>query len=91
MSSAEGSLPAGARGGVTSRLARVLAMRGISWAELARRTLLSPATIGRLRRADADPPLPVAERVAAALDLPIERLWQLRVDGRDRAASPRRP
>jgi hypothetical protein len=62
---------------VRNRLPATLARRGMSWGELGRRTLLPARLLHRLRRADANPRLTVAERVAAALDLPIERLWML--------------
>jgi len=61
---------------VTCLLPQLLAARGMSWGELARRTLLPAATIGRIRRPDADPPLPVAERVAAALGVAVEAVWR---------------
>jgi hypothetical protein len=59
----------------------VLVGTGIGWGELAQRTLSCPRTLRMLRRPGANPRLSTAARVAAALDLPIERLWTLR-DGR---------
>jgi hypothetical protein len=49
----------------------------MSWGELARRTLLPVRRVARLRASAANPRLAVAERVAAALGVPIERLWSL--------------
>ena len=62
---------------VVNRVPRMLARRGIAWGELARRTLLPGAIVARLRAADANPRLVVAERVAAALGVPVETLWTL--------------
>ena len=47
----------------------------MSWSELARRTLLPPALVSRLRAPTANPRLSIAERVAAALGVPVEHLW----------------
>jgi transcriptional regulator with XRE-family HTH domain len=63
---------------VVNRLPSVLARRGIAAAELARRALVPVRVLGRLRRADANPRLALAERLAAALDVPVETLWTLR-------------
>jgi hypothetical protein len=60
---------------VVNRLPLLLARRGMSWGELARRTLLAPRLLARLRAPAANPRLVVAERIAAALDLPVEALW----------------
>jgi len=60
-----------------NRVPRLLARRGIPWGELARRTLLPGAVVARLRAPDANPRLVVAERVAAALGVPVEALWTL--------------
>jgi transcriptional regulator with XRE-family HTH domain len=62
---------------VANRLPRLLRQRGITWTELARRTLLSRGHMARLRAHDANPRLAVAQRVAAALDVPVEAVWQL--------------
>jgi len=70
-------MPARPAPAVLNRLPRVLARRGTSWGELARRTMLPPPLLGRLRTRDANPRLAVAERVAAALGVPIEALWTL--------------
>jgi len=70
-------MPSRSSPAVTNRLPRVLRRRGITWTELARRTLLSRGHLERLRSRHANPRLVVAERVAAALDVPVESLWQL--------------
>jgi transcriptional regulator with XRE-family HTH domain len=62
---------------VVNHLPRLLRQRGITWTELARRTLLSRGALERLRARGANPRLVVAERVAAALDLPVESVWEL--------------
>jgi predicted transcriptional regulator len=62
---------------VLNGVPRMLARSGIAWGELARRTLLPGAIIARLRAPDANPRLLVAERVAAALGVPVETLWTL--------------
>lgn len=56
----------------------VLRERGLTWGELARRAVLPPHRLARLRAPGANPPLALAERVAATLGVPIERLWRLR-------------
>jgi transcriptional regulator with XRE-family HTH domain len=63
---------------VVSRLPALLERHGVTWGELARRTLLPSRLVARLRAPDANPRLAVAERVAAVLDVPIERIWSLR-------------
>jgi hypothetical protein len=60
-----------------NHLPRLLGERGITWGELARRTLVPAARLRRLGAAHANPRLGVAERVAAALDLPLEAVWTL--------------
>jgi transcriptional regulator with XRE-family HTH domain len=62
---------------VINHLPRLLRQHGITWSELGRRTLLSRRHLAHLRAHDANPPLVVAERVAAAIGAPIESLWQL--------------
>ena len=62
---------------VTNRLPQVLGRADMPWGELARRTLLSPRLLARLRRPDANPSLAVAARVAGALGVPVEGLWSL--------------
>jgi transcriptional regulator with XRE-family HTH domain len=62
---------------VSNRLPRLLRQRGLTWTELARRTLLSRGHMARLRARDANPRLVVAERVCAALAVPVEEFWQL--------------
>jgi len=62
---------------VVNRLPALLERRGMSWSELARRTLLPQPLLARLRAPTANPRLAVAERVAAALGLPVEQLWTL--------------
>jgi predicted transcriptional regulator len=66
------------RWAVVNQLPALLRRRGVSWGELGRRTLLPARLIARLRAPDVNPRLAVAERVAAALDVPVERLWRLR-------------
>jgi len=60
----------------------LLRERAMSWSELGRRTLLPARLIARLRQADANPRLAVAERVAAALGVPVEAIWRLVPAGR---------
>jgi len=62
---------------VVNRLPALLRHRGVSWGELGRRTLLPARLLGRLRAPGANPRLAVAERVAAALGVPVERIWAL--------------
>jgi hypothetical protein len=68
---------------IVNRLPAVLARRAMSWGELTRRTLLPARLLARLRAPDANPRLAVAERVAAALGLPVEEIWTL-APGRER-------
>ena len=63
---------------VVNRLPALLRRHGVSSGELGRRTLLPLRLIARLRDPDANPRLMVAERVAAALGLPVEAVWGLR-------------
>jgi hypothetical protein len=65
------------RRAVVNHLPALLRRRGVSWGELGRRTLLPARLIARLRAPGVNPRLAVAERVAAALDVPVERLWRL--------------
>jgi len=67
---------------VRNRLPALLASRDVSIGELARRTFLSPRVLARLRSPQANPALRIAERIATALDLPVEAVFCL--------ASPRR-
>jgi hypothetical protein len=60
---------------VANGLPALLARRGMSWGELARRTLLPPRLLARLRAPAANPRLVVAERVAAAVGASVEELW----------------
>ncbi len=62
---------------VVNQLPAELRRRGMSWGELSRRTLLPARLLARLRAPGVNPRLVVAERIAAALDLPVERLWKL--------------
>jgi hypothetical protein len=55
----------------------LLARGGMSWGDLARRTLLPARLVVRLREPAANPRLAVAERVAAALGVPVEAVWAL--------------
>ena len=68
---------------VVNRLPGLLRRHGVSWGELGRRTLLPLPLIARLRAADANPRLMVAERVAAALGVPVEAVWSLRRSRRE--------
>jgi len=65
-----------------NQLPDLLARRGMSWGELARRTLLPARLLVRLRGPAANPRLAVAERVAAALGVPVEEVWTIRTRGR---------
>jgi hypothetical protein len=60
---------------VVNRLPLLLGRQGMSWGELERRTLLPPRLLARLRAPAANPRLAVAERIAAALGLPVEAVW----------------
>ena len=60
---------------VVNGLPALLARRGMSWGELARRTLLPPRLLARLRGPAANPRLVIAERVAAAVGASVEELW----------------
>lgn len=68
---------------VLSLLPCLLRQRGMTWRELGRRTLLSRAQLARLSDRHANPHLVVADRVAAALGVSVESVWQL-VDREDR-------
>jgi lambda repressor-like predicted transcriptional regulator len=63
---------------VVNHLPDILRRRGVSWGQLARRTLLPSRLLARLRDAHANPRLAVAERVALALGVPVETIWRLR-------------
>jgi transcriptional regulator with XRE-family HTH domain len=63
--------------GVVSRLPELLRRRGLTWNDLARRTLLPAGLVARLRGRHHNPQLAVAQRVAAALEVPVESIWQL--------------
>ena len=69
---------------VISRLPGLLRRRGITWTELGRRTRLTRAQLARLGDRHANPRLAVADRVAAALGMPVESIWRL-------AETPRAP
>src|SRR2546422_11555249 len=60
---------------VVNRLPILLGRYGMSWGELERRTLLPPRLLARLRVPGANPRLVVAERIAAALGVPVEAGW----------------
>lgn len=62
---------------VANRLPGLLRRRGITWTELGRRTRLSRSQLARLSDPRANPRLVVADRVAAALGLPVESIWRL--------------
>src|SRR5579885_2270277 len=61
------------RAALHNRLPGLLRQRGITWGELARRTLLPAARLRRLAAAHANPRLAVAERVAAARRAGLDR------------------
>ncbi len=61
---------------VVNHLSALLAREGVAWGELERRTLLPSRLLARLRAPGANPSLAVAERVAAALGLSIEAIWE---------------
>ena len=61
---------------VVNQLPAVLRRLGVSWGELSRRTLLPLPLLARLRVPNANPRLAIAERVAGALGVPVERLWR---------------
>jgi len=61
---------------VVNHLPAALDDQGVTWGELARRTLLPPRLLARLRGPAANPRLAVGERVAAALEMRIEDLWK---------------
>ncbi|HLK11224.1 MAG TPA: hypothetical protein VKW76_07580 [Candidatus Binatia bacterium] len=65
------------RTALCNHLPRLLRERAITWGELGRRTLLSPALLRRLRAPRANPRLAVAQRAADALGLPLEAVWTL--------------
>lgn len=62
---------------VVNGLPHVLRRHGVTWGELARRTLLPAGYLLRLRAPTANPRLVVAERVAGALGIPVEAIWRL--------------
>jgi len=62
---------------VVSGLPLLLRRRGLTWNELARRTLLPAGPMARLRGRHHNPRLAVAQRVAAALEVPVESIWRL--------------
>ena len=66
---------------VACRLQRLLAARGMSWDELARRSGFPARTLRRLCAPEANPRLRVADRVAGALDLTVEEIWRLARNG----------
>lgn len=67
---------------VVNHLPALLEERGLTWGELARRTLLPARLLTRLRAPGANPRLAVAERVAGALEKRVEDVWQLLRPGR---------
>ena len=66
------------RRGVVCRAMEIVQHQGGDWSVLARRAGLPAHVVRRLRRPHTNPSLAVAERVANALDVPIEALWRLR-------------
>jgi DNA-binding phage protein len=55
----------------------------MSWTELGRRAQLSRAQLARLGDRYGNPRLVVADRVAAALGVPVESIWRLVETRRD--------
>jgi len=49
----------------------------MTWAELGRRAQLTRTQLARLGDQHANPRLLVADRIARALELPVESIWQL--------------
>jgi len=70
-------MPSRSHAGVVSKLPELLRRRGLTWNDLARRTLLPAGLVARLRGRHHNPQLAVAQRVAAALEVPVESIWQL--------------
>ena len=70
---------------MVNHLPRLLRQRGMTWTDLARRTLLSRGHVDRLRAPRANPRLEVADRVATALGVPVEAVWQLEDPAREPA------
>jgi putative transcriptional regulator len=58
-----------------TRLKELLARSGVTREELAKLLGASPRTLAAIEKGDYDPPLSVAYRLAAALKIPIERLY----------------
>jgi transcriptional regulator with XRE-family HTH domain len=72
---------------VHNRLAAVLARLDVPLGELARRTMLPPRVLARLRSPQANPPLRVAARIARALGVRVEAIFSL-AEGTARACGP---
>ena len=70
---------------VHNRLSVVLARLEVPLGDLARRTLLPPRVLARLRSPHANPPLLVADRIARALDVRVETIFSLGLRRRVRA------
>jgi len=58
-----------------SRLGELLERNGMTRKELAKLLDASPKTIAAIEKGDYDPPLSFAYKLAAALEIPVERLF----------------
>jgi hypothetical protein len=63
---------------VTNTLSGTLVARGLSFTMLAELTGLPYRRVLRIAKPDSNPPIRQALRIAAVLDLPIERFFRLR-------------
>lgn len=59
----------------TSRLAELLERSGMTRKELAKLLDASPKTLAAIENGNYDPPLSFAYKLAAALKIPVERLY----------------
>ena len=58
-----------------SRLGELMERNGVTRAELAELLRSSPKTLEAIEKGDYDPPLSLAYKIAAALKVPVERLY----------------
>jgi putative transcriptional regulator len=58
-----------------SRLAELLERSGVTREELAKLLNASPQTLAAIEKGNYDPPLSFAYKLAAALKIPVERLY----------------